>query len=122
MKASRIVNVDVRAFDDLLKDGPLYRHRYAILRDKTAEEVLDFAKRHKKVFVFVFATKSIDECPDYSALDPVQHPDLYCSSDDLSHIVQPHYVGNFVEPENAIQEIVRFSLAEDFENAVLVTE
>jgi hypothetical protein len=116
-------NKSVKLVPILFADLPkyVYRPEYAILKDKSAEEVIQFAKRHRKVFVFVFATKSVDECPDYSLLAPPDDPDLVFDPD-LDHVVQPQYIGHFVDPEDAIQQIVKASLAEDFENAILVTE
>jgi hypothetical protein len=76
---------------------PPYTTEYAILCDRPAEFIHDFARAHPKCFVFPFSTKTVSEVPDYNSLrdDPT-----------LDHVLRPYYVGNLNPPDRAIQRIV----------------
>jgi hypothetical protein len=96
-------------------DAPSYQPRYAILRNKSAAEVEDFARTHPRVFVFAFATLSIEDCPDYSSLAPPDEPDIMMP-EHRHYIVQPMYLGNFDEPEKAIRSVIEQVFGEDHTN------
>jgi hypothetical protein len=80
--------------------------RYAVLRNKTAAEVEAYARAHPRIFVFPFATKTVDECPDYSSLAPPADGSTLPPSW-RDYVVNPMYIGNFDDPEDVIQEFVK---------------
>ena len=80
---------------------PKYITKYIVLRDKTCREVLGVARRNPGVFIAVFATKSVKECPDYNYLRRVaKHDPRYAD------VMQPLYVGNLKPVESTIEQIV----------------
>ena len=87
--------------------GP-FTVRYAILTNPTAAEVEAYATAHPDVYVFTFATRTVEECPDYSALDPPTEPDVLAPAWQ-TRVVQPFYVGN-LNPEVAIREFISLAL------------
>jgi hypothetical protein len=74
--------------------------KYAVLKDKSVEEIRNFAIGHPGVFVFPFATKAVEECADYTALGSVEA--IY------DHLVMPMYIGNFAveDQDRLIMECV----------------
>lgn len=76
-----------------------YVARYAVLRDKSVEEIQAFAIRNPNCFVFTFATKTVEECHDYTDLNGLGAYD---------HVVQPLYIGNFKKEyqDRIIAEVV----------------
>lgn len=101
--SDKIVTVDV----NLTIMPPFKIVRYSVLRNKTAAEVEAYARAHPRVFVFPFATKTVDECPDYSALAPPADGSVLPPSW-KDHVTQPMYVGNFDNPEEAIQKFLQY--------------
>jgi hypothetical protein len=114
MKASRIVNVDVRTFDELLKDAPAYRPKYAILKNATPKEIIDFADKHERTFVFTFVTVPAPDAFDYNELLTEENVRMY--------VIQPFCVDCFLNQDEVIQQYIKAMFGEDFENADLVTE
>lgn len=80
----------------------MYITRFAVLCDRTKDELEHFAADHPGVFVFPFCTKSVEDVPDYNGL---ACRDAFASYLDSSHIVQPFYVGN-IRPKAFISQII----------------
>jgi hypothetical protein len=82
---------------------PPYRPKYAILLNKTRQEIVAFARTHPKCFVFPFVTGPESECPDYRWLrrkgDPIRQ-----------RILMPAYIGHLHPAEKAIEQIVSNAL------------
>jgi len=87
-----------------------YQFRYMVLRDKTPEEIIAAAEKHKDTFIYTFLTKGVDDCLDYNPLNEVPAP--------MSHfIVKPIYIGNFTKEsqETVMQEIIKRAGIEEYE-------
>jgi hypothetical protein len=88
---------------------PKYKPRYAILRNATRRQIIEFARSHPNVFIFPFVTvprdKIATDLPDYRWLsrkgDSVRH-----------YIAQPFYVGNLTPMESAICQLVEIALGQ----------
>jgi hypothetical protein len=95
----KLVHVEVKL-------PPLQKHiaKYAVLKDRSAEEIRNFVVVHPGVFVFPFATKTVEECHDYTELGSGEA--IY------DHLVMPMYIGNFKveDQERLIMECVVRSL------------
>jgi len=63
-----------------------YITKYAVLRDKTAKEIISFAEKHEGVFVFTFITRQKKDCMelDYTSLDSLPLEKRVC-------IINPYY-------------------------------
>lgn len=87
-----------------------YRPKYAIMRDKTAAEIVAFAKKNYRkrlsIFIFPVATKSPEECHDYNFL----LPSFRRKASWRSRVVLPFYFGNLEPMESAIRQYVEISL------------
>jgi len=81
--------------------APEHVHKYLVLRDKSCCEVMRIARENQGVWIFVFATKTAEACPDYRYLGRVARRDAR-----YRLVVQPMYVGNLSPVEDAISEIV----------------
>ena len=92
---------------------PLQKHiaKYAVLKNKSVEEIRAFVVAHPKVYVFPFATKTVEECCDYTELGSCEA--IY------DYLVMPMYIGNFKaeDHDRLIMECVRRGLryADDLE-------
>lgn len=75
--------------------------QYSILCDRTAADVMAFAREHPKCFVLPFVTGRAEDCPDYTS--PLESKDL--------HIMQPFHVGNLSPLSEAIRQIVAVALS-----------
>ena len=85
---------------------PQYRPQYAILRDRSRQEVVAFARKHPDCLVFPFVTGPIENCPDYRR--------LFRNWDHVRmRIAKPMYVGNLEPMEDAIRQIVAKCLDHD---------
>jgi hypothetical protein len=73
--------------------------KYAIFRDAPLDDIIAFAKENPEVFIFPFATKSVEEMHDYSKL-------RYYPWDLKMNILQRVYVGNLEPIESAIRQYV----------------
>jgi hypothetical protein len=89
----KLVTVDVQG-----KLFSSYVIKYHIMRDPTVDEIREYAEANPKVFIFPFATKTVEEVFDYS--------DLGNGSEVFSHVVQPFYIGNFEDKEAIIKDWV----------------
>lgn len=79
--------------------------KYSVIRDRSADEIESYAKANPGVLVFVFATGLIENCPDYSGLEPPTKPDDFAPEWKI-RVVSPSYVGNFKEPEAVIRLVI----------------
>jgi hypothetical protein len=91
----------------------IYHHRYAILLDREADEIIKFARENERVFVFPFITckpEFIDILvPDYSSLF-INNKEGSLEND---YIVPPLYVGNYSKPSEIIQQYVDMCLCHE---------
>lgn len=96
----QIITVDI---GDMILSGSTYRPKYAVLMNRTRQQIVAFARAHPKVFVFPFVSLPPESCPDYRWL---RRKD--CAIRD--HIVQPMDVGNLKPMDEAIRQIIVASL------------
>lgn len=96
---SGFVTVELPALNSL----PPYRPKFAILKDKSAREIVAFAKAHPHVFVFPFWTKGVEEMPNYRRM--MRRPLTM-----EERIVQPMYIGNLDPIDEAIRQIIAHAL------------
>jgi hypothetical protein len=102
----KIVTVDISTTSPPHK----YVARYIVLRDRSCREVMKVARENQGVWVFVFATRTVAECPDYLYLRRMAKRDAR-----YQLVVAPVYVGNFKPIEYAIMQVVDRTLRCDRE-------
>lgn len=107
MVKRRIVTVDVSkhlVFHSTIK--------YAILCDRTLEQIVAYAKANSNVYVFPFDTKRVEDVSDKSALMKRPLVDLYGD-----WIVQPMYIGNLRPIGDAIDVVIHAGFGQFFDDA-----
>jgi len=82
---------------------PKHVIKYSVLRDTSVEEIRSFAETHPQVFIFVFATSTVEECHDYNELSG--------GEEIFWHVFKPYYIGNFSaeDQEQIIKEFIQRS-------------
>jgi len=89
--------------------APRYKQKYAVLCDRTLEQIVAYAATNPGVFIFPFGTKQVLDVPDMRALMKPPLVDLYGD-----WIVKPMYIGNCRPIGDAIDRIIRASFGQFF--------
>ena len=91
-----------------------YSSEYAILLDRTAAEILRFARTHPRCFVFTFYTGAPEDAPDMWPLMQAlrRNSDIY--------IVQPIAIGNLSPQESVIRQFIERGFGQFYADAICV--
>ena len=105
----------MRLVEIKVEDLPPYVFKYAILCDRSIQQINKYAADNPSIFVFPFYTCAPSEI-DKAVENWLTFP---ASGEAYMRVLQPAYVGNFKPTVLAINQIVDFNIGEGRRECVL---